>query len=274
MDPVAYQAFTDQLQQSIEQNPRVIGLMAAGSMARSSHEPDEWSDHDFWVVVEPGEEGQFVTRTDWLPDGDQIVLYFRHPVYGALKALYPSGHLLDFAVSDRSGLSTAKINDYRLLIDRADLAADLARIQNTISSEHALWTSDDMALIGEFMAALLVGVWRYRRGERLSSRQFITMTALQYLLHLIAKHIPSEHAGVLDNLDPLRRFEIAYPEIAQKIDTLLQLELLQAATGLLDLAENLLRERLDVFPTAAAAIIRDQIRATVHTSGPPKVPVL
>jgi hypothetical protein len=46
-----YQAFTDTLQRNLEQDDRVIGLVAAGSMAGEHHLPDRWSDHDFLVIV-------------------------------------------------------------------------------------------------------------------------------------------------------------------------------------------------------------------------------
>lgn len=259
MKPHEYQALTDRLQRSLEGDARVIGLMAAGSMARLSHQPDEWSDHDFWVIVQPGSESWFIEHHDWLPDSDQLVLFFRHAVHGSIKAVYASGHLLEFAVSGRQELFNAKLNDYHLLIDRAELAATLAQIRANTEQEHKTWLQDDLTLMGEFITNLLVGVWRCRRGEYLSGRQFITFSSLYSLLRLIPKHIPSDHPEVLDNIDPLRRFELAYPGIGQEINHLLQLDPEQAAAGLLDLADTLLRHRLTDYPAEAVAVIRRQI---------------
>ncbi len=133
MNPQEYHAFTATLHLTLEADPRVLGLMAAGSMADQSHPPDQWSDHDFWVIVEPDTATWFHTHSDWLPDNDAIVLYFQE-AHGGLKAVYRSGHLLEFAVSARENLLTAKVNDYRLLIDRIDLAADLRRMhQDTVA---------------------------------------------------------------------------------------------------------------------------------------------
>lgn len=254
-----YQAFTDALQQRLECDPRVIGLMAAGSMARLSHQPDEWSDHDFWVIVEAGAEQDFISQHDWLPEGDQIVLYFRENMHGALKAVYATGHLLEFAVSDRQGLLGANVNDYRLLIDRADMAVDLQQMQHATQLAHQAWIRDDRALFGEFLTTLLVGICRYQRGEYLSSRQLITVSALHTLLRLISKHVPTEHPETLDNLDPLRRFEVAYPQIGQEINQLLRLDLKLAAGGLLDLADKLLHDKVPDYPTEAFAVIRSRI---------------
>jgi hypothetical protein len=260
MDLQEYQAFTTALQCNLERDSRVIGLMSAGSMACLSHQPDEWSDHDFWVVVEPGAPQWFHGHREWLPDHDEIVLLFRE-THGGLKAVYRSGHLLEFAVSDRQGLQQAKVNDYRLLIDRAGLAADLARLQGATASEFDDLARDDLSLLGAFITNLLVGVGRCRRGERLSGRQLITVSSLYSLLRLIPKHILPELPEALDNLDPLRRVEMAYPEIGAEINRLLRLDLDQAALGLLDLADRLLRDRLIDYPDEAVEAIRTRISA-------------
>ncbi len=255
MNAQDYQAFIDALQRNLERDLRVIGLMAAGSMAGGSHQPDEWSDHDFWVIVEPDAQAWFHTHNDWLPDSDQIILWFREP-HGGFKAVYESGHLLEFAVSDRESLRQAKVNDYRLLIDRAGLAADVARLHSATTAEFEKLAEDDLCLLGQFLTNLLVGVGRYRRGEQLSARQFITGWSLYALLRLIAKTIPTEHPEVLDNLDPLRRVEVAYPEIGAEINRLLRLDLDQAAVGLIDVTDRLLRDRLADYPSEVVAVIR------------------
>ncbi len=259
MNQQEYQAFSDALQRTLERDSRVSGLMAAGSMACLSRQPDEWSDHDFWVIVEPDAQVWFHTHYEWLPDSEQIVLWFREP-HGGFKAVYRSGHLLEFAVSDRQGLLQARVNDYRMLIDRAGLAADAAQLQRATASE-ADSAADDLCLLGQFLTNLLVGVGRYRRGERLSARQLITVSSLYALLQLIPRHLPPEKPGVLDNLDPFRRVELAYPEIGAAINGLLRLDLDQAALELLDLADHLLRDRLADYPAEAVGVIRERIAA-------------
>ncbi len=256
MNPQDYQAFTAALQRNLERDPRVIGLLAAGSMAQGSHQPDQWSDHDFWVVVESPE--WFHNHLDWLPDRDQIVLHFREQ-HGGFKTLYRSGHLLEYAVSDRANLLTAKVNDYRLLIDRANLAADLERMQGDTTSEFLNWISDDHCLFGQFITTLLVGVGRFHRGELLSARQLITVLSLGPLFRLIPKYISTDHPEVIDNLDPLRRFELAYPDLSATINRLLKLELDQVALGLLNWAEHVLRDLLPAYPVEAVAVVRAQI---------------
>ncbi|MCA9905588.1 MAG: hypothetical protein KC547_17155 [Anaerolineae bacterium] len=261
MNPQAYQAFTDALQRTLEQDPRVIGLMAAGSMARQSHQPDDWSDHDFWVVVEPETWQWFADHHEWLPDSDQIVLYFRETLPAGMKAVYRSGHLAEFAVTDRAVFATAKVNDYALLIDKAGLAHDLARMNTDTATEFQAAVQDEIRLYGQFITNLLVGVGRYRRGETLSARHMITFSSLYGLLRLLPRHIGTERPDALDNLDPLRRFEAAYPEIGAQINQILMLAPDQAAVGLLDLADELLRDKLSAYPTEAVAAIRRRMLA-------------
>jgi len=258
-----YAAFTETLTRTLERDPRVLGLMSAGSMAGQTHQPDEWSDHDFWVVVEPDAVAWFKTHCEWLPGSDRIVLYVTDTVTDGVTAIYESGHLAEFAVSDRDGLQRARLNDYRLLVDRAGLAAVLERVERATAAEFQTAIRDDASLLGRFFTSLLVGTGRYRRGEHLSARQFITVLSLHALLRLIAKHIPAEQPAALDNLDPLRRFEMAYPQIAGEINALLRLDLDRAAAGLLDLAERLLRDRVTGYPDDAARALRQTVLAEV-----------
>jgi len=256
MNPQQYQAFTDALQRNLERDPRVLGLMAAGSMADASHPPDQWSDHDFWVVAEPEAIAWFRTHSDWLPDNDALVMYFKETMHDGLKAIYRSGHLLEFAVSDRAGLASARVNDYRLLIDRAGLAEDLARMQRETTVEATIFAGDDVSLVGQYLTNLLVGVWRYRRGEIMSGRQLITVSSLHALLRLIPKHFPAETPVPLDNLDPLRRIELAYPTLGAQFNAILRLEPDRAALALLDFSDDLFRERVEGYPAEAVATVR------------------
>ena len=55
LTPDAYAAFTEALRARLEADPRVVGLVALGSMARRDYEPDRWSDHDFFVITRAAE---------------------------------------------------------------------------------------------------------------------------------------------------------------------------------------------------------------------------
>src|SRR5207253_4250443 len=114
---------------------------------------------------------------------------------------------------------------------------------------------------GQFLTNLLVGVGRYHRGERLSGRMFVKEHALRHLVMLIEAHIPSAGSSVLDDLDPLRRFEWAYPELGEDLDRILEQETPTAARMLLELAVRELCDRIGEFPRDAVDAIARTIEA-------------
>jgi hypothetical protein len=91
--------------------------------------------------------------------------------------------------------------------------------------------------------------------------------ALRHLVRLLARHVHSEHAALLDDLDVVRRFERVFPRLGQELNMALAQETPQAALRMLDMAERELKERLGAsFPTGAFAAVRVRIR---NVSGDP-----
>lgn len=113
MTPEAYSAFTEKLKESLSNDDRVLGLIAVGSMARVDYEPDQWSDHDFFVITRPGQQEFFRSNYSWLPPHRKIVFTFRETAHG-VKVLYEDGHLLEFAVFDLEELYLARVNRVRV----------------------------------------------------------------------------------------------------------------------------------------------------------------
>ena len=125
MDRPTYIRFADALVDTLAARPDVVGLVAVGSFATG---PDEYSDHDFFVVVRPGEQEAFRRDLSWLPDAERIALSFRETEHG-LKVVYDDGHLLEFAVFDEEELGLAKVNRYRVLLDRAEVGRRMAEVR-------------------------------------------------------------------------------------------------------------------------------------------------
>ena len=73
---------------------------------------------------------------------------------------------------------------------------------------------------------------------------------------LVERAVPSEQAGLLDDLDPLRRFDLVYPGIAHELEGLLLAGTVEAADGLLSLAERELGPRLPGLPWHALVLVR------------------
>ena len=82
MFPQAYDAITAALRIRWLAAPDVLGLVALGSMAGRDYQPDEFSDHDFFVVAEPASAEPMRQDLSWLPQADAVVLSFRETAHG------------------------------------------------------------------------------------------------------------------------------------------------------------------------------------------------
>ncbi|QRN97075.1 hypothetical protein JRI60_50365 [Archangium violaceum] len=261
----AYHQFTQDLRVRLESDPRVLALVALGSMAEVRRVPDEWSDHDFFVITVPGVQEQFRQDVSWLPEAGRIALRVRETAHG-LKVLYDDGHVLEFAIFDEQELFLARVNDYRVLFERSGgVAQALARIQQ----QSAARTVDLPRELELFFFHLLLGAARCARGEILSGHRFIKTYALDELLTLLVQGLPGVEGdtGLLDNLDPFRRVERVFPELGARLNRLLLLEPIAAATEMLALAEAHLRGRLPAYPEQAARIIRERLASFASARG-------
>ena len=77
MDAVAYAEWLERLVARLSQDDRVIGVVGLGSTAGTDREPDEWSDHDVWVIVRAGFEEELRIDPSWLPDHERLVMWMR-----------------------------------------------------------------------------------------------------------------------------------------------------------------------------------------------------
>jgi hypothetical protein len=227
----------------------VIGLVAVGSMADRDYAPDEWSDHDFLVVTVDGVQEELRRDLSWLPHAARIALSFRETEHG-LKVVYDDGHMLEFAVFDFEELGLAGIDRYRMLIDRGGVEERTAAVKAADKPQR-----DDLFLFGMVVTAALVAGGRARRGEVLSASFFVT-SGVTHLARLIARHVPSDTATLLDAFDPLRRFERAYPELGAELARLCELPPSQGGPALLDVMERELRDVLPDLPWASLDAVR------------------
>lgn len=184
-----YHSYTAALVHNLTADPRVLGLVALGSMAGQSRQPDRWSDHDFFVITEAAAELR--ASTEWLPWRERLALWFQETPHGC-KGVYDDGHLVEYAVFTPDELQVARANEYRVLFDRERIAERMAAIARPPAPPDRAW------LHGMFLANLLVAAQRAQRGE-LASARWMLAHAMRHLVALLG--------GGNDNLDPLRRFE-------------------------------------------------------------------
>lgn len=258
MDTAHYQRFTETLTNQLSQYGDVLALVALGSMAARDYLPDRFSDHDFFVIVRPGTQSWYRENRQWLPEHERIAFAFQETAHG-VKVLYDDRHLLELAVFDPDELHQARINRYRVLFDRANLTATLEQLA---AREACSPPVDILYQSGQFLTHLLVGLWRYQRGERLSAFRFLRELALQDLVQLTRALATAERPDLSDNLDPTRRFERVYPKVGKGLAAALEQPFLTGTSVLLDAFERLTSSRSDV-PHQVVAMVRAELASAI-----------
>lgn len=248
----AYRAFTRELTDCIRNERRAIGLVAVGSMADRDYSPDEWSDHDFFVIAEQGQQEALRNDLSWLPRREGVALSFRETEHG-VTVIYDDGHLLEFAVFDLEELGVASVNRYRVLGDRGNVEARVAEIAATAPAR-----PDDLFLFGKTLAAALVATGRARRGETLSAA-FTLTSATTHLSRLLVRALPAANASILDEFDPLRRFERAYPALGRDLAAIVQLDPAVGGPAILDVLEREVRPLRPDLPWPALDAVRARL---------------
>jgi hypothetical protein len=209
-----YHDLTDELVRTLTADPRVVGIVALGSMSARGRQPDRYSDHDFFVIAEAAEELR--GSAEWLPQRERLALWFRETPHGC-KGIYDDGHLVEYAVFTPGELSIARANDYRVLLDRERIEERMAAIVVPAETHDPIW------LHGMFLSNLLVASQRAQRGE-LASARWMLAHAMRHLITLLG--------GGDDSLDPLRRFHHYALEQAMRLGPA------SAARALLDVYER------------------------------------
>jgi hypothetical protein len=197
----------DRIGESLSRRPGVLALLGVGSCGTETHRLDDWSDLDFFVVVEPGAKARFIDDLDWLSDAHPIAWHFKNTVDGH-KALMADGVFCEFAVFEPEELSQVPQLSARAVWKRNDVADDIVRygrVPTPPGSQGEAW------IVGEALSCLLVGLLRWHRGERLSAARFVQSYALDRLIELDAlRHSPAP--GDAFSVD--RRIEKRQPALA------------------------------------------------------------
>lgn len=257
MDAAAYEAFTGRLRERLSSEPDVVGLVALGSMSGQPPLPDRFSDHDFFVVVPPGAQERFRGDLSWLPDAGDVVFSFRETAHG-LKAFWADGHLAEFAVFSPDELALARVNRYRVLLDRGGIEERMARCREATAEQARSAPADERWSAGMLLGALVVGAGRWARGERLDGHLLVRSAGLGHLVALLRRPVSPERSAPFDDLDPFRRLEQALPREAARLEEALALPVPAAARALLAIACG---ARPDLVPAAARAAVERAIAA-------------
>lgn len=250
-----------------EREPAVIGLVAFGSTAGTTRAPDEWSDHDLVVVTRDGTARAYRDDLSWLPSFNQIALSWQETEH-AWCVLYDDGHLMEVAVFDDSEVEALDVNAFRVLVDRAELERRLSAMAVRTTARVAAADVDGSTRLGHLVTELVVGLSRHGRGERLSAHNRIRAHALPLLLSLVADFLPAEAPATLDELDPHRRFELAYPGRAAALLAAMERPLAESADIMLGVIESDLAALVPAATPEVLAAVRAVAARAVAVVGP------
>ena len=233
------------------------GLVLLGSASdEARHRRDEWSDHDFFAVVEAGRGPQIRPDLDWLPDQDRLVLTAREGEIGFV-AVYDDGHVFEFAFADAEELAGAVVGDATVVVDDAagTTAALIERGRVRAASADRFDPGNDARLV---LVKLLIGVGRVRRGEVVNGGAFIRQWSVQHLVRVIRGRFPDSSTSLRDTIDPLRRFEQDFPGWAERIADAVARPPEAAARAIFEMLAEL-RKGWPEFPTRAADAVAGRL---------------
>jgi len=173
---------------------------------------DAWSDLDFFAIVEAGHKQRYLDDLTWLSALCPIA-YAHANTRDGFKVLFADDMFCEFAVFEADELRSIPFAPGRIVWKRPDVPATLG--QPAMAMPLAEARSVDW-LLGEALTALLVGLRRDKRGERLAALRLIQGNAFDRVLELVALIEPAQKAP-RDAFAVERRFEQRYPAIAREI---------------------------------------------------------
>lgn len=241
--------YLDRLAAIAWQRDDVVGVVAFGSTA-DRHRADEWSDHDVaWLTI-PGSEDRYRRDLSWLPDSEHIALsVVEH--HGGVKVIFDNGHRLEFGIAAVDDFATWAGAPAAVVVGDASVSAATSQVIAR-RPEGPVDAAREIALV---VTQLHAGVGRARRGETVSASGLVRFEAVGHLTHAIGARLPGEVAR-LDPLDPRRRFDEVFPDVAARLEEAVRLPVEEAARALIDLAERVLEPQWADFPRRGVTALR------------------
>lgn len=194
--------------------PQVLCLLGLGSMAEVNR-MDEYSDIDFFLIVEAGFKKRFFESLDWL-EVERIVYSFANTLDG-YKILFEHGVYAEFAIFEPAELEQAGFSQGRIVYRRSDFDASLV----TPKRPPTPWKPALNHVVNEALTNLFVGLQREKRGEHASAFRFIQVYAATSIMHTFPALFLEQPVDV----DPYgidRRIEFRFPEANDTLKELCQ----------------------------------------------------
>jgi len=201
----------------LRQDGHARALIALGSVGLERERLDQYSDLDFFVIVDPGHKARYIDSLDWLEAAHPLAWHFQNTVDGH-KALSTDGIFCEFAVFEPQELAAIPFAPGRVAWRRADVEESIAIPRRPLP---AAQLPDEGWIVGEALSCLYVGLQRWHRGESLSAARMVQGHALDRLVELDALRLANSPSAV--SVDPFsreRRLERRQPDLAHELPQL------------------------------------------------------
>jgi hypothetical protein len=212
------QALLDRLAaigQSLKNTGHALALLGLGSVGQETERLDEYSDLDFFAIVEAGYKSAFIENLDWFSSVCPIAYHFKNTADG-YKLLFEDGIFCEMAVFEPQELANIPFAGGRIIWKDAAFDENLTLPKRKPASENTVeW------LLGEALTNLYVGLGRYHRGEKLSAARFIQGYAVDRILELSAV-VERPRPGHEDSFALERRYERRFPATAAYLPQFIQ----------------------------------------------------
>jgi lincosamide nucleotidyltransferase B/F len=201
---------------SLEQTNQALALIGLGSVGTELTRLDDFSDLDFFVIVQDGQKQHFLEDLSWLTNLAPVAYVFQNTNDG-FKLLFEDDVFCEFAVFELHELESIPFAAGRMIWKAGGVPEEIV-IPSRVSSQHQHsleWN------LGEALTNLYIGMKRFARGEKLSAARFVQQYAVDRVLEL------NELLGAAQNdlADPFnreRRLEQRYPKIVGMLPLFVQ----------------------------------------------------
>lgn len=187
----------EEIGRAVAEYDGTLMLLALGSIGLETDRLDEYSDLDFFLIVEDGQKGRFIDNLDWL-EVAPFAYQFQNTKDGH-KVMYADGIYAEFAVFDLPEMPAIAYTPGRIVWQR-DEALEAFATPKIVTP-----ATDVSHCYEEALTNLYVGLLRERRGERLAGFELIQVSAVNNVL--------KAHGEMSDPFNPTRRVEVQHPEM-------------------------------------------------------------
>jgi hypothetical protein len=206
----------DQIAQSLRDSRHGLALLGLGSVGTERERLDEYSDLDFFAIVEQGHKARYIEDLGWLNRIRPVVYAFANTADG-YKLLFDDGIFAEFAVFEPQELANIAFAEGQIVWQAEGFDAKLLSPPQHREAQGR----DTDWLVGEALTNLYVGLCRYHRGEKLSAQRFIQHYAVDRIVEL-SSTLEEEQPGFRDLFSIERRFETRFPELSKHLPDFVQ----------------------------------------------------